>query len=119
MEKSGKLDGKGILESVIAVTSEAQTNMVHRDEFLDLKAETGEVISEVHELCVFKESFDKKQRDDHFKLMEGLETLSRLNDSYEHSMIDFDKAKAKIETKLDIEIFDEELEHLNNAISQS
>ena len=93
--------------------------MVHRDEFLDLKAETGEVISEVHELCVFKESFDKKQRDDHFKLIEGLETLSRLNDSYEHSMIDFDKAKAKIETKLDIEIFDEELEHLNNAISQS
>ena len=40
---TGKLDGKEIIEKVISITQEVQMNMIHKEEFLDLKAETGEV----------------------------------------------------------------------------
>lgn len=49
-----QLDAKSILEQVVAITQEIQINSVHKEEFLDLKAETGDIVSKVNELNVFK-----------------------------------------------------------------
>lgn len=49
-----QLDAKSILEQVVAITQEIQINSVHKEEFLDHKAEIGDLVSKVNELNVFK-----------------------------------------------------------------
>ena len=65
-----QLDAKSILEQVVAITQEIQINSVHKEEFLDLKAETGDIVSKVNELNVFKQSANQKITDDHYKLIQ-------------------------------------------------
>ena len=45
LNNAGNLDGKQILESVISITQEVSVNMVHKEEYLDLKAETGNLVA--------------------------------------------------------------------------
>ena len=44
-------------------------NVVHKEEFLDLKAETGTLLSQINELNVFKTSTSGSLTDDHYKLI--------------------------------------------------
>lgn len=45
LANAAQLDGKQIIEAVMEVTQEVQVNMVHKDEFLDLRAETGNILT--------------------------------------------------------------------------
>ena len=55
MSKAGKnLDAKTIIDTVIGITNKVQVDMVHKDEFLDLRAETGGILSTINTLTVFK-----------------------------------------------------------------
>ena len=40
-----ELDTKSIIDAVTQTNLELQMNMVHREEFLDLRAETGAILS--------------------------------------------------------------------------
>jgi len=48
------LDSTKILEEVVRITTESQLRCVHKDEFLDLRAETGEMVNNINELKVFR-----------------------------------------------------------------
>ena len=47
------MDSKQLIEAVMSITSDVQINMVHKDDFLDLKAESGNLLKNVHDLNVF------------------------------------------------------------------
>ena len=42
------LDAKKIIDAVKKITQEMQLNMVHKDEFLDLRAETGNLLQNMN-----------------------------------------------------------------------
>ena len=54
LSETDALDSAKILEEVVRITTESQLRCVHRDEFLDLRAETGEMVSSINELKVFR-----------------------------------------------------------------
>ena len=67
MSKAGKnLDAKTIIDTVIGITNKVQVDMVHKDEFLDLRAETGGILSTINTLTVFKTDQEQKQVSDHY-----------------------------------------------------
>ncbi len=55
----------------MSITSEVQVNMVHKEEFLDLKAESGELLSHVNELKVFRKSAEDKMTEDHYQIIKN------------------------------------------------
>ena len=60
------MDSKQLIETVMSITSDVQINMVHKDDFLDLKAESGNLLKNVHDLNVFQQKQEVKQTDDHY-----------------------------------------------------
>ena len=43
---------------------------VHKEEFLDLKAETGNIVERMEEFNVFKSDTSQKVTDDHYKVIQ-------------------------------------------------
>lgn len=56
------LNAAKIVSEIFKVTRDC----VHKEEFLDLRAETGDVLSSVNELQVFKISIEQGQVEDHY-----------------------------------------------------
>lgn len=71
MLSDSKLDSSQIIEKIVAITSGVSVNMVHKDEFLDLRAETGEMLSKVNELNNFKERVEQNVVDDHYQVIKN------------------------------------------------
>jgi len=43
--------------------------MIHRDEFNDLRAETGSLLSTVNELNIWKKDATQRMTDDHYSII--------------------------------------------------
>ena len=55
---------------MMGMVKELQMSMVHRDEFMDVRAETGTLLTQINELKVFKTKTEQRCVDDHYMLIE-------------------------------------------------
>ena len=85
-------------------------NMVHKDEFLDLRAETGNLQTALHEVRLFKENIGQSQVDDHYQVVKNAHFIQEMQHSMENIRRDLEKCVEKQGHKLDLEVFEEELE---------
>ena len=86
--------------------------MVHRDQYLEIKSELGSLVSELHNLQTKSKKNSQNQVDDHYQVVKFREILDELTDNNEILKLDFDTSLKKIESKLDQEAFEEEMEQL-------
>ena len=69
--KGERLDSKSLIEAIMSVTNDVQVNMVHRDEFLDMRAEVGNLLESVNDLSLFKKTADQRIVDDHYQMVKN------------------------------------------------
>lgn len=62
LAKTENLDASRIIQEIGRVTD----SYVHKDEFLDLRAETGDLMTGLNELKVFRARIEQSQVDDHY-----------------------------------------------------
>ena len=86
---------------------------VHKEEFLDLRAETGDLITSVNELKVFKVGSEQSQIDDHYQMVHNRHSIAEIKLTLESLQQDTKTFSHQIQGKLDIETFDEEMGAMN------
>ena len=75
LEGKRHIDTRELSNYLINITREFQVSMVHKDEFMDLRAETGIMQHQMNELNVFKESIGQQSIDDHLNLIKNTHTI--------------------------------------------
>ena len=117
LANAANLDGRQIIEAVLEVTSEIQVNMVHKDEFLDLRAETGDILTSLQNNNVKFEQMQQQQTDDHYGMVANTQRNEDMLVMIEQMKADLTKLEMKVSQKLDIELFDEEIQIMRGAVN--
>ena len=114
----GSIDTKSIVDAIMSIVKELQMSMVHRDEFMDVRAETGTLFKQVNELKVFRSSTEQRSVDDHYKLYELEHFYLTQKAEFEQSKLAIHDTKVKLKYKLDMDIYEEDMNDIRDQIER-
>lgn len=92
----GNLDSKEIIEVVMGIVRELMVSMVHRDEFMGMRAETGTLQKQLNDLKEFRQKIESQCIDDHFKIINKEHALQEHGIRMDHLSCELNDARSKI-----------------------
>lgn len=92
---------------------------VHKDEFLDHRAETAEMFHSINELKIFKTKIEQNYIDSHYVEVKNTHLIDEMTATMEKLKLDCEKALKISNLKLDIETFDEEIANILDHMQKS
>ena len=100
----------------MSITQEVQASQIHRDEFNDLRAETGSLLSTVNELSIWKKDAMQKMTDDHYTIIQNSHTSQEIKIAQTEQQLELKKALDRQNTLIDAELFEEEINNLQALV---
>lgn len=116
LSSNKNLNAQEIIQSVMSITQEVQASMIHRDEFNDLRAETGSLLSTVNELNIWKKDATQKMTDDHYSIIQNVHSCQELKITQTEQQLELKKALDRQKHLIDAELFEEEINNLQALV---
>ena len=74
LEGKKEMDSKELSQCIIGLTKGFKVSMVHKDEFMDMRAESGLMQRQLNELKIFRETIEQRSHNDHYTIIKNTHT---------------------------------------------